>query len=75
MDTLFTTSIIINGESKSYDVSFANETYIFTLDSEDNAPAFKLRREEDEWKLEGNLTEISRQQAIAALDSYLLSQH
>lgn len=75
MDTLFTTSVIINGQSKSYNISFADEAYVFTPDSEDVAPTFKLRREEDEWKLDGELTDISRQQATAALESYLLSQH
>ena len=75
MDTLFTTSVIINGQSKSYHVSFADEAYVFTPDSEDGTPTFRLRREEDEWKLDGELTDISRQQATAALESYLLSQH
>ena len=75
MDILFTTAVIINGQSKSYNVSFADEAYIFTPDSQDNAPTFKLRRVHDEWKLDGELTEISKQQASAALESYLLSQH
>lgn len=75
MDTLFTTSVIINGQSKSYNVSFADEAYTFKPDAEDNAPTFKLRREEDTWKLDGDLTDISKQQATVALESYLLSQH
>ena len=75
MDTLFTTSVIINGQSKSYQVSFADEAYTFTPENGDGAPTFKLRREEDVWKLEGELSDISKQQATAALESYLLSQH
>ncbi len=75
MDTLFTTSIIINGESRSYDVTFADDAYVFTPDSEESVPTFKIRREEDEWKLDGEISDISRQQATAALESYLLSQH
>lgn len=73
MDTLFTTAVIINGQSKSYNVSFENEAYVFKGD--DGTPAFKLRREDDEWKLDGELSDISRQQATSALDHYLLSQH
>jgi len=75
MDTLFTTTVIINGQSVSYNVTFADEAYVFTPDSENEAPTFKLRREEDEWKLDGSLSDISQQQAANALENYLLSQH
>lgn len=75
MDTLFRTSVIINGQSNSYNVSFADEAYVFTPDGNSDAPTFRIRREEDQWKLEGDLNDISRQQAVSALEGYLLSQH
>lgn len=73
-DPLFTTSVIINGEHKTYRVSFSDDAYHFVGDGNE-APSFQLRRVDDEWKLDGELNDISRQQAINALESYLLSQH
>lgn len=75
MDTLFTTSVIIEGQPQDYNVTFANDVYQFVPDGNDQAPAFGLRRADDEWKLEGNLSDISKSQAESALESYLLSQH
>lgn len=73
MDTLFTADLIVNGKNKSYEVSFANESYLFR--STDGSESFRVSRVDDEWKISGNLPEISRQQATHALDNYLLSQH
>ena len=75
METLFTTAVIIEGQSQDYTVSFNNEVYHFTPDDNTSAPSFGLRRSDDEWKLEGNLSEISKSQAVNALEGYLLSQH
>lgn len=73
MDTLFTADLIVNGKNKSYQVTFDHETYLFQ--STDGSDSFRVRRVDDEWKINGNLTEISSQQATHALDNYLLSQH
>ena len=75
MDTLFTTAIIIEGQPQDYHVTFSNEVYHFTPDGKTSAPTFGLRRADDEWKLEGDLNEISKSQAVNTLESYLLSQH
>ena len=75
MDILFTTSVIIDGQSNDYRVTFADDAYVFTPDADTGAPTFRIRRDEDLWKLDGNLSDISRQQAVSALESYLLSQH
>lgn len=74
MDTLFTTSIIINGETQEYGVRFQNEVYQFTPNGGNGTP-FSLRREDDAWKLEGDLAPIAKGQAESALEHYLLSQH
>ena len=75
MDTLFTANIIINGENKSFDVSFAHDEYIFKPTDENGQETFTISRIDDEWKTHGHLNEISKQQAISALEHYLLSQH
>lgn len=75
MDTLFTTTVIINGQPQDYKVTFANDVYQFQPEGNMAAPAFGMRRAEDTWKLEGELNEISKGQAVSALEHYLLSQH
>ena len=74
MEVLFNPTIIINGQPQDYAVTFKEDAYHFTPQG-GNASPFRLRREEDEWKLDGELSDISRQQATSALDHYLLSQH
>jgi hypothetical protein len=74
METLFTTSIIINGQQQAYAVTFQDDAYQFTPD-DNTGPNFGLRRAEDEWKLDGDLTPIAKDQAVSALEHYLLSQH
>jgi hypothetical protein len=74
MEPLFTAEIIINGQNQHFDVSFHDEQYHFKP-SEPTLQAFAFSRIEDEWKITGVLPEIAQQQAIAALDRYLLSQH
>ena len=74
MEPLFTADIIVNGEYQLFLVSFHDEQYFF--EPEDKAgQGFSIRREHDEWKVTGPLAEIASQQAISALDHYLLSQH
>jgi hypothetical protein len=74
MEPLFTADIIINGQNQSFDVSFKDEQYHFQPLAKGIA-AFAIRRSEDEWKVNGTLPEIAQQQATAALERYLLSQH
>jgi len=74
MEPLFTTDIIIEGQNKLFNVFFSEEAYHF--EPEDNeGQSFTARREADEWKLTGAVAPIARQQAVDALDRYLLSQH
>lgn len=73
METLFSTDVIINGENESFDVVFENDAYVFQPTG--NATPFSVRRADDEWKVAGSLNNIAQQQAISALERYLLSQH
>ena len=73
MDNLFTADLIVNGQNKSFSVSFANDAYVFT--SSNGGENFRISRKEDEWHVSGDLPPVSQQQAIHALDQYLLSQH
>ncbi len=74
MEPLFSTDIIIEGQNKLFNVRFHDEEYHF--EPEDGVgETFSLKRESDEWKTAGAPAPIAQQQAISALDHYLLSQH
>lgn len=74
MEPLFTADIIIEGANRLFNVSFHDEQYHFEPE-DGNGDAFSLKRESDEWKVAGTLAPIAQQQAISALEHYLLSQH
>ena len=72
MEPLFTADIIVNGQNEYFDVRFHDEAYHFESEAGRN---FSIRRTDDTWVVNGALAEIAQQQAISALDHYLLSQH
>jgi hypothetical protein len=74
MEALFTTDFIVNGQNKSYQVTFEHDQYVFHP-SENGEATFSLRRDNDEWKIAGLNDEIATQHAVHALEQYLLSQH
>jgi len=74
MEPLFSADIIVDGEYKLYNVFFQNEHYHFEPEDGEGA-AFHVKREDDEWKTIGSLAPIAQDQAISALEHYLLSQH
>ena len=74
MEPLFTADIIVDGENEAFDVFFHNDSYHFKPEN-GRAEFFSISRINDAWKVQGTLAEIAQQQAIAALDRYLLSQH
>jgi hypothetical protein len=75
MEPLFTTHIIINGESRNFDVHFEKDQYIFRSEDSGQNTGFSVVRKDDTWKINGELPEIASQQAVSALEHYLLSQH
>lgn len=74
MEQLFTTQLNQGGSTMAYRVAFAEEQYHFIPDGMQGS-AFALRREHDEWHPVEPLPEEVLQQAIAALEQYLLQQH
>jgi hypothetical protein len=76
MEDLFSTNIRINNENIRYHVVFDKENYIFHLESEDKSfPDFSLKREHDEWHEQASLSPDLKQQAVDALERYLMKQH
>ncbi len=74
MEPLFSADIIVNGENKLYTIFFRHEQYHFEPE-DGQGEALNIKRENDEWKVEGALAPIAQQQAVSALEHYLLSQH
>ncbi len=75
MTDLFNTTININNHPVSYSVFFANEEYHFHSSQQDTAKSFIIKREHDEWHIKENIDEVLKNNAIEALEKYLLSQH
>lgn len=75
MDKLFSTDIIINNNNVPFQVNFVNEAYVFTPNSTGIHHQFSLRREHDEWIASSDLAGDVKNQAVEALDKYLLKQH
>ena len=72
MEYLFSTHI----RNIPYRVVFDKERYTFLPDADQGgASAFSLVREHDEWVDRDPLPEEIKQQAVEALDNYLLKQH
>ena len=76
METLFSTELSVNNKNVVYQVYFDNEKYVFQLQTTDNAPSsFSFKRGHDEWLEEKVIAPQLKQQAIEALENYLLAQH
>lgn len=74
MENLFTTQLRQGGGTMGYRVVFADEQYQFIPDGHDGN-SFAIKREQDEWHPVSPLPDEVQQQAIAALEEYLLQQH
>lgn len=75
MEKLFTTDLTVNGRKATYEVIFENDAYVFHPRGGGDQQTFALKREEDEWHPQGQLNEGVKEEAIASLEKYLLSQH
>ncbi|HEX6334591.1 MAG TPA: hypothetical protein VFZ78_10220 [Flavisolibacter sp.] len=76
MEDLFSTSLAVDNRSINYHVVFDHEKYVFrSAGSEEEFRTFSFRREHDEWVDQEKLPPDLRQQAIDALEKYLLKQH
>lgn len=76
MKDLFSTNLLIDGQSKTYRVVFEQEQYRFIpAERASSSQAFSLQREHDEWQSTEVLTADIKKQAVEALEKYLLQQH
>lgn len=75
MTDLFNTTITTNNHSVFYSVYFDNEEYHFHSAQQDIAKSFIIKREQDEWHIKENIDDGLKNNAIEALEKYLLSQH
>ena len=76
MENLFSTNIAVNNENVVYNVVFDNEQYNFISEAENKSfPSFSFRREHDQWLDQDMLPPDLKQQAVDALEKYLLKQH
>ncbi len=76
MEDLFSTPIAVNNQDITYRVTFADDRYTFASDAADNAfSTFSVKREADEWHSEDGLPPDIKNQAVDALEKYLLRQH
>jgi hypothetical protein len=76
MEDLFLTKIAVNNETVNYRVIFDNEKYVFISKADNKTfPSFSFRREHDLWLDQESLPADIKEQAVNALEKYLLRQH
>ncbi|HWJ92645.1 MAG TPA: hypothetical protein VNR87_16120 [Flavisolibacter sp.] len=76
MEDLFSTNIAVNDQNINYKVIFDHEKYVFLSEAKPREFAsFSFRREHDRWLDQQLLPPEIKQQAIDALEKYLLKQH
>ncbi len=75
MTDLFNTTIHTNNYLVSYSVYFSNEEYHFHSAQENIIKSFIVKREHDEWHIIDDIENDLKNNAIASLEKYLLSQH
>ncbi|GAA4330401.1 hypothetical protein [Flaviaesturariibacter amylovorans] len=74
MEHLFTTELPAGGQTRAFNVTFAEDWYVFTPPG-GGSPVVRIRREEDEWHPEAGTDPGLAQACTDALERYLLSQH
>lgn len=76
MEDLFSTTIAVNNENINYRVIFDNEKYMFLSEADNKSfSSFSFRREHDQWLDQEVLPQDIKEQAVDALEKYLLKQH
>ena len=76
MEDLFSTSLAVNHQSVNYRVIFDQEKYVFLPEAgNDVQPSFSFKRENDQWVDQEQLPPEVKNQAVDALERYLLQQH
>lgn len=75
MENLFSTLIAVNNQDIKYKVVFDNEKYVFVSEANGREfPSFSFKRQHDQWVDQQVLPAEIKDQAIDALEKYLLKQ-
>jgi hypothetical protein len=74
MEDLFYTNIRINNKEARYHIIFDSEKYSF-IPVDEGERGFSFKREEDTWHAQDELDEETLEQAVDALEEYLMKQH
>jgi hypothetical protein len=75
MRDLFSTNIAVNNQNINYRVFFDNDKYVFLSEADNKSfPSFSFKREHDQWMDQELLPPDIKEQAIDALEKYLLRQ-
>ena len=76
MEDLFSTNISVNNQNVNYRVIFDNDKYVFLSAADNKAfPTFSFKRKNDKWLDQELLPVEIKNQAVDALEKYLLKQH
>ena len=74
MEDLFWTTLNANGVPGDYHIVFEDEEYRFYQQGS-LKPAFVFQRGHDEWQAADAASEAVKDEAVEALEKYLLRQH
>ena len=74
MEDLFWATLNANGVPGDYHIVFDNDEYRF-FQQGSLEPAFVFRREHDEWHSADAASEAVKDEAVDALEKYLMRQH
>ena len=74
MEDLFWTTLFIDGKEASYHIIFENEEYCF-IPKDSSLAKYKFIREHDEWHAADAASEKVKDDAVDALEKYLMRQH
>jgi hypothetical protein len=76
MEDLFSTNLAVNNQNINYRVIFEDDRYTFLSEADNKEfSAFSFKRENDAWLDQELLPPEIKNQAIDALERYLLKQH
>ena len=74
MEDLFWTTLSLNGTAGEYHIIFEDEEYRF-IPKDSSVATYRFRREQDEWHAADEESEKVKDNAVDALEKYLLRQH
>lgn len=74
MEDLFWTKLKVDGKEEEYHIIFENDEYRF-IPKNPSRKTYAFKREHDEWHAADKVSEEIIDNAVDALEKYLLRQH